>query len=293
MALDPSAAIQMQQSQQHLQNENLMAQKAKRELSIAPTRQIESGGNVLTQELQPDGTWKTAATAPRWQPQQVDKSFQFVSGPNGQLYRANPRTGELAPVLNADGTPFVGGGRPGAAAGPGMAGGRQGAAAQIKAFDQRNKMQQEANNGIDAAYKAAAQITSTPEDQLRAMTPDDLEKFINANGSQTAWGANLIHPLDMSALSTYGTQAAMANAVLNSQGNKPTDADIKYGKDASFGIGKPLSQNAKLIRQQIEKGQKVADQINTLKTQFDNGGSLPSQITSGGVGIGEVPGSPN
>lgn len=85
----------------------------------------------------------------------------------------------------------------------------------------------------------------------------------------------------------------MANAVLNSQGNKPTDADIKYGKDASFGVGKPLSQNAKLIRQQIERGQKVADQINTLKTQFDNGGSLPNQITPGGVGIGEVPGSPN
>jgi len=85
----------------------------------------------------------------------------------------------------------------------------------------------------------------------------------------------------------------MANAVLNSQGNKPTDADIKYGKDASFGLGKPLQQNAKLIRQQIERGQKVADQINTLKTQFDNGGSLPDQITQGGVGIGEVPGSPN
>jgi len=85
----------------------------------------------------------------------------------------------------------------------------------------------------------------------------------------------------------------MANAVLNSQGNKPTDADIKYGKDASFGLGKPLQQNAKLIRQQIERGQKVADQINTLKTQFDNGGSLPSQITPGGVGIGEVPGTAN
>lgn len=154
-------------------------------------------------------------------------------------------------------------------------------------------MQQEANNGIDAAYKAAGQITNTPEDQLRSMTPEDLEKYINENGSQTAWGANLIHPLDMSALSTYGTQAAMANAVLNSQGNKPTDADIKYGKDASFGLGKPLSQNAKLIRQQIEKGQKVADQINTLKTQFDAGGSLPNQITQGGVGIGEVPGSLN
>jgi len=58
-------------------------------------------------------------------------------------------------------------------------------------------------------------------------------------------------------------------------------------------VGKPLGQNAKLIRQQIERGQKVADQINTLKTQFDNGGSLPNQITPGGVGIGEVPGSPN
>jgi len=85
----------------------------------------------------------------------------------------------------------------------------------------------------------------------------------------------------------------MANAVLNSQGNKPTDADIKYGKDASFGLGKPLKLNASLIRQQIEKGQKIADQVNTLKTQFDNGGSLPNQITPGGVGIGEVPGSPN
>lgn len=141
MAEDPQAAIEMQQNQQRLQYEGLQAQKAQRDLNVAPTRQVEQGGNMVTQELQSDNTWKTIATAPRWQPQQVDKSFQFVSGPNGQLYRANPRTGELAPILNADGTPFVGGGKPGAEAGPGMAGGRQGAAAQIKAFDQRNKMQ--------------------------------------------------------------------------------------------------------------------------------------------------------
>jgi len=47
-----------------------------------------------------------------------------MSGQNGQLYRGNVRTGDLIPVTNTDGTPFIGGGKPGAAAGAGMAGGR-------------------------------------------------------------------------------------------------------------------------------------------------------------------------
>jgi len=66
-------------------------------------------------------------------------------------------------------------------------------------------MQAEANNGIDAAYKAAAQITGTPEEQLRSMNTADLEKYINDHGDSTMWGANFIHPMDMSALHTYGT----------------------------------------------------------------------------------------
>jgi len=89
---------------------DLQAQKAQRDLNTAPTRQIDRGGNIVTQEQQPDGSYKDIATAPRWQPQQADKSFQFMSGPNGQLFRGNPRTGDIAPVTNADGTPFIGGG---------------------------------------------------------------------------------------------------------------------------------------------------------------------------------------
>lgn len=127
--------------------------------------------------------------AGRFAPQQQDKSFQFMSGPNGQLFRANPRTGEMAPVTNPDGTPFIGGGKPGAAAGGGMAGGRQGAAAQIKAFDQRNKMQQEANNGVDSAYKAAETLTGIPEQQLRGLPLDQLQKTIEDKGSTTGPGS--------------------------------------------------------------------------------------------------------
>lgn len=113
--------------QQNLVRQKLyeaQAQKAQADARAKAVRQINSGNNVVTQEQQEDGSWKVLGSGPRWQPQQVDKSFQFVSGPNGQLYRANPRTGELAPVTNSDGSPFIGGGKPGAAAGPGMAGGR-------------------------------------------------------------------------------------------------------------------------------------------------------------------------
>jgi len=139
-ALDPQMAMEMQQNELRGQLLQAQAAKANSEAKAKAIRQIPEGNNIVTQEQQDDGSWKVLGSGPRWQPQQVDKSFQFVSGPNGQLYRANPRTGELAPVTNPDGSPFIGGGKAGAAAGPGMAGGRQGAAAQIKAFDQRNKM---------------------------------------------------------------------------------------------------------------------------------------------------------
>jgi len=48
------------------------------------------------------------------------------------------------------------------------------------------------------------------------MTPEDLEKYINQNGDATWSAAAVLHPKDTMALNTYGTQAAMANAVLNS-----------------------------------------------------------------------------
>lgn len=288
---DPQAAMELHQNELHGQLLQAQTKKAEAEASAKQTREINSGNSIMTQEQQPDGSWKTIATGARFAPQQTQNRYQFVTGADGKQYRANAQTGDLQPVLNADGTPFSA--APKAGAGPGMAGGRQGAAAQIKAFDQRNKMQQEANNGVDSAYKAAETLTGVPEAQLRQLPLDQLEQMIANKGSITGPGSQLIHPLNYQALGTYGTQAAMANAVLNSQGNKPTDADIKFGKDASFAPDKTLGLNARLIRQQIERAQKAADQINTLKTQFDNGGALPAGVTPGGVGIGEVPGSVN
>jgi uncharacterized protein (DUF2147 family) len=46
----------------------LQAQKVERDLNTAQTREVNSGDNILTQEQQGDGSWKTIATAPRWNP---------------------------------------------------------------------------------------------------------------------------------------------------------------------------------------------------------------------------------
>lgn len=43
------------------------AQKYQADARAKATREINSGSNVITQEQQDDGTWKTIAQAPRWQ----------------------------------------------------------------------------------------------------------------------------------------------------------------------------------------------------------------------------------
>jgi hypothetical protein len=48
----------------------LQAQKAQRDLNTPDLRKIEQGNNIITQEQQPDGSYKPIATAPRFAPQQ-------------------------------------------------------------------------------------------------------------------------------------------------------------------------------------------------------------------------------
>lgn len=75
----------------------------------------------------------------------------------------------------------------------------------MKAFDQRNKMQQEANNGVNAAYKAAAIMTGKSEDELRGLPLDQLHSTILQNGATTGPGSAVLHPLNYMALNSYGT----------------------------------------------------------------------------------------
>lgn len=67
---DPQAAMELHQNEIQSRNAELQGQKAQRDLSIAPTRELDVGSNKVTQELQPDGSWKTLATAGRFAPQQ-------------------------------------------------------------------------------------------------------------------------------------------------------------------------------------------------------------------------------
>jgi len=67
---DPEAALELHKNEQQSQLVGLQTQKAQRDLNTAPTREIDMGNNKLTQEQQPDGTWKTIATAGRFAPQQ-------------------------------------------------------------------------------------------------------------------------------------------------------------------------------------------------------------------------------
>jgi hypothetical protein len=68
--LDPEAAQQLDANDARQKLVGLQTQKAQRDLSTAPTREIDQGLSKLTQEQQPDGTWKTIATASRFAPQQ-------------------------------------------------------------------------------------------------------------------------------------------------------------------------------------------------------------------------------
>jgi len=68
--IDPEAALELHKNELQTQAQQLAIQKGQRDLSIAPTRELDVGNNKVTQELQPDGTYKTIATAGRFAPQQ-------------------------------------------------------------------------------------------------------------------------------------------------------------------------------------------------------------------------------
>lgn len=68
--LDPQAALDLHQNQLKSQLEQQQVQLGQRELNTPQTRKLEQGNNLLTQEQQPDGSYKTIATAGRFAPQQ-------------------------------------------------------------------------------------------------------------------------------------------------------------------------------------------------------------------------------
>lgn len=70
MAVDPESAMEMQQNAMRQKLLEFQTKGAERQANTAPTRQIQSGTNVLTQEQGPDGQWTTIATAPRFAPQE-------------------------------------------------------------------------------------------------------------------------------------------------------------------------------------------------------------------------------
>jgi hypothetical protein len=284
--IDPQAAMELHQNEMKGQIQQQQVQMNQRDLSTPQTRKLESGNNQLTQEQQADGSWKTIATGSRFAPQQTQNRYQFVTGADGKQYRANAQTGDLQPVLNADGTPF-------SAAVKAAGGGTQGAAAIIKSNAQLNKLQAEGNYAAEAAANAAAVLTGVPVEQIKAMSPADVEQLVKEKSTGTGVIGGHFHPFVNAALDPYVKQMSMSNAVINSQGNKPNDVDIQYGEKATVGMGKDPETNAKLIRQSLERPAAIADQINTWQTQLANGGKLPDSVTHGGAGAGFVPGSPN
>jgi hypothetical protein len=66
--------MELHQNEIRTKAADLQAQKAQRDLSTAPTREIDMGNNKVTQEQQPDGSWKQIATAGRFAPQQSEGS---------------------------------------------------------------------------------------------------------------------------------------------------------------------------------------------------------------------------
>jgi hypothetical protein len=69
-SLDPQAALDLHQNEIRTKVAELQAQKAQRDLNTPDIRKIESGNNIITQEQQPDGTYRPIATASRFAPQQ-------------------------------------------------------------------------------------------------------------------------------------------------------------------------------------------------------------------------------
>jgi hypothetical protein len=107
----PQQAMELHQNELRNKLVGLQTDKAQRDLQ-GTTREINSGDNILTQEQQPDGSWKTIATAPRWNPKQMGiggsggaggghfgpGAFQLIQGKDGQYYNVNKITGEVTPV---------------------------------------------------------------------------------------------------------------------------------------------------------------------------------------------------
>lgn len=56
--IDPEAALDLHKNELQTQAQQLQIQKSQRDLSVAPTRELDVGNNKVTQELQPDGSWK-------------------------------------------------------------------------------------------------------------------------------------------------------------------------------------------------------------------------------------------
>lgn len=71
---DPQAAQELHQNELRSKLADLQGQQAQRDLSTAPTRELDVGNNKVTQEQQADGSWKTIATAGRFAPQQSASS---------------------------------------------------------------------------------------------------------------------------------------------------------------------------------------------------------------------------
>lgn len=56
--IDPQAAMELHQNEIQTKNAELQGQKTQRDLNTAQTREIDMGSNKVTQEQQPDGSWK-------------------------------------------------------------------------------------------------------------------------------------------------------------------------------------------------------------------------------------------
>lgn len=74
MQVDPESALALHQNELQTQASQIAIQKGQRDLNTPQTRKLEQGNNLLTQEQQPDGSYKTIATAGRFAPQQSASS---------------------------------------------------------------------------------------------------------------------------------------------------------------------------------------------------------------------------
>lgn len=79
MGKDPQAALELHQNEIQARNAELQGQKTQRDLQTPVTDQIVQGNQVVTRQLQPDGSMKVVGTGSRFAPTQASETDRQIA----------------------------------------------------------------------------------------------------------------------------------------------------------------------------------------------------------------------